>query len=177
MFLLKLYSRWLCNRSFSLGLYWFTEVHLKLNRTSTKKAPSQMFDWVLNMHLMFLFILTLNSWTNWIQIPVRVIWVQVYLIVRLTWLIATDIIATGFIEYTCEEKVSLIHLTHHYQNWSYFKQRTFRSSPSEKFFRKSFLKICRKFTGEHPCIFSEHLFIRTPLEGCFLLSIHCYRIR
>ena len=71
---------------------------------------------------------------------------------------------------------------------------TFRSSHSEVFLGKGVLKICSKFTGEHPCqstilikflcnfieialrhgyssvnccIFSEHLFSITPLSGCF----------
>ena len=70
----------------------------------------------------------------------------------------------------------------------------FRSSRPEMFFRKGVLKICSEFTGEHPyesvisinvlCNFieitlrhgfslvnllhiSEHLFLRTSLEGCF----------
>ena len=65
-----------------------------------------------------------------------------------------------------------------------------RSSPSEVFLEKGVLKMCSKFTGEHPCrggisikllkshfgmgvllhiccMFAEHLFLRTPLEGCF----------
>ena len=49
----------------------------------------------------------------------------------------------------------------------------FRSSPPEVFLEKGVLKICSKFTGEHLCrsakiycIFSEHLFVRTSLEGC-----------
>ena len=33
----------------------------------------------------------------------------------------------------------------------YFSQ-IFRSSPSEMFWRKGVLKICRKFTGEYPCL-------------------------
>ena len=55
--------------------------------------------------------------------------------------------------------------------------------------RKGILKKCSKFTGEHPCrsckvtllkshfgmgvllyiccIFSEHLFLKTPVDGCF----------
>ena len=67
-----------------------------------------------------------------------------------------------------------------------------RSSHSEMFLGKGVLKICSKFTGEHPCrsaisiklqsnfgmgvllqiscIFSEHLFLRTPLMGCFCHS-------
>ena len=66
---------------------------------------------------------------------------------------------------------------------------TFRSSQPEVFLGKVVQKICSKFTGEHPCrscfatllklhfsmgvlleiccIFSEHLFLRTPLRGCF----------
>ena len=64
-----------------------------------------------------------------------------------------------------------------------------RSSPPEVFLWEGVLKICSTFAGEHPCrnvisiklkshfgmdvllqiccIFSEHLFLRTPLEGCF----------
>ena len=66
-----------------------------------------------------------------------------------------------------------------------------RSSHPEVFFEKGVLKICSKFTGEHPCrssicfatllklqfgmgvflqigcIFSEHLYLRTPLQGYF----------
>ena len=60
----------------------------------------------------------------------------------------------------------------------------YRSSPPELFLGKDVLKICSKFTGEHLCrsvksnvgmggflqiccIFLEHLFLRTPMEGCF----------
>ena len=65
----------------------------------------------------------------------------------------------------------------------------FGSSLPEVFLGKGVLKICRKFTGEKPmlscfatllksnfgmgvllqicCIFSEHFFVRTPLDGCF----------
>ena len=61
------------------------------------------------------------------------------------------------------------------QHWT----KIFRSTYPGVFFRKGVLKICSKFTGEHPCrsvislnrisarAFSEHLFLRTPLEGCF----------
>ena len=58
-----------------------------------------------------------------------------------------------------------------------------RSSPPEVFLRKGVLKICSNFTGERPwrsmgmgvllqicCIFSEHLFLRTPLEGCVCIE-------
>ena len=38
-----------------------------------------------------------------------------------------------------------------------------RSSRSEVFLGKGVLKICSKFTGEHP-------FLRTPLDGCFCRS-------
>ena len=64
----------------------------------------------------------------------------------------------------------------------------FRSSRPEVFLRKGVLEICSKFTGEHPCqsviliklqnnfidhtlawmfscIFSEHLFLGTPLRA------------
>ena len=74
-------------------------------------------------------------------------------------------------------------------------RNSLRSSASEVFLGKGALKICSKFTGAHPCrsvillksvsatllkshfgmgvllyicyIFSEHFFIRTPLEGHF----------
>ena len=46
------------------------------------------------------------------------------------------------------------------------------------FLGKGVLKICCKFTGEHPCrsmisikLQNKHLFIRTSLEGCFCLII------
>ena len=61
-----------------------------------------------------------------------------------------------------------------------------RSSLPEVFLGEGVLKICSKFTGEHPCkatllkshfdmgvlllsccIFLEHFFLRTPLENCF----------
>ena len=71
---------------------------------------------------------------------------------------------------------------------------TFRSSGPQVFLRKGVLKICNKYTGEHPCrsviwikllcnfieiplsmgvflwiycVFSEHLFLGTLLGGCF----------
>ena len=66
---------------------------------------------------------------------------------------------------------------------------TVRSSRPEVFLWKGVLIICSKLTGEHPCqsaiatllsshfgmsvllqiccILSEHLFLRTPLDGCF----------
>ena len=71
-----------------------------------------------------------------------------------------------------------------------------RCSRSEVFLVKGVLKICNKFTGEHPCrsvisiklqsifteiifrhgyspvnlLFSEHLFLRTFLDGCFWVT-------
>ena len=46
--------------------------------------------------------------------------------------------------------------------------RNFRTRHPEVFLRKGVLKICSKCTGEHPYrIFSEHLFLRTLLGGCF----------
>ena len=75
-----------------------------------------------------------------------------------------------------------------------------RSSHPELFLRKGVLKICTKFTGEHPCrsaisikllwnfieitlrhacspanwcIFSEHFFLRTTLDSCFWLKDLC----
>ena len=73
----------------------------------------------------------------------------------------------------------------------------FRNSLPQVFLRKGVLKICPKFTEEHPCRsvfsikmqsnfgmgflkkfavhFSEHLFLRIPLDGCFrLLEDRCY---
>ena len=73
-----------------------------------------------------------------------------------------------------------------------------RSSPPEVFLRKSVLKTCSKFTGEHRCRSGvsimlqynfieitlrhwcspvnlldilEHLFVRTPLDSCFFKNI------
>ena len=69
-----------------------------------------------------------------------------------------------------------------YGKVTFYLERHGRSSPPEVFFRKGVLQICSKFTGEHLCrsvisalvfscksycIFVEHLFWRTPLEGCF----------
>ena len=70
---------------------------------------------------------------------------------------------------------------------------TLRSSHPEVLLRKGVLKICIKFTGEHRCrsaisillksnfamgvllqiycILSEHLFLRTSLDGCFCTLI------
>ena len=72
--------------------------------------------------------------------------------------------------------------------------KTYRSSHPEVFLEKGVPKICSKFTGEHPCrsvisikllttllkshfgmcvllwiccMFSEHLFLGTPVGGCF----------
>ena len=67
----------------------------------------------------------------------------------------------------------------------------YRSSHPEVFLEKVVLKICSKFTGEHPCrsvisiklkcifccIFSEHLFSRTPLGGCFCIYFHFHFIK
>ena len=59
-----------------------------------------------------------------------------------------------------------------------------RNSRPEVFLRKGVLKIWRKFTGEHPwrsvtnlLYISEHLFLRTPLDGCFwfVLDIRLFR--
>ena len=77
----------------------------------------------------------------------------------------------------CEFNLHLVHI----------HKESCRSSRPEVFLRKGVLKICHKFTGKHPCkatflkshfdmgvflyiccIFSEHLFLRTPLDGCFL---------
>ena len=76
---------------------------------------------------------------------------------------------------------------------STYPKQLFRSSHPEVFLRKGALKKCSKFTGEHPCrsvtsvkllwnfgmgvllwiwcIFSEHLLLRIPLEGCFWLFL------
>ena len=80
----------------------------------------------------------------------------------------------------------------------------FRSSLPEVFLGNRILKICSKCTGEHLCrsmisicrfatllkpllgigallyiccIFSEHLFLRTPVEGCFWLLLLCLTVR
>ena len=48
--------------------------------------------------------------------------------------------------------------------------KNWRSSRPEVFLRKGVLIICSKFTEEHPiycCIYLEHLFLGTPLGGCF----------
>ena len=73
---------------------------------------------------------------------------------------------------------------------------TDKCSPPEVFLGKGVLKICSKFTGEHPyqsaisinllcytwhgcspvicCIFSKHLFLRTLLQGCFYVEDNIY---
>ena len=74
---------------------------------------------------------------------------------------------------------------------SSLNQHLFRSSPPDMFLGKGVLKICCKFTGQQPykatllkshfgmgvllsicCIISEHLFLKTPLEGCFWSCQH-----
>ena len=67
-----------------------------------------------------------------------------------------------------------------------------QKQPSRGLLRKGVLKICSKFTGEYPCQsvisiklqitlrqgcspvnllhLSEHLFLRTPLDGCFWIK-------
>ena len=48
-----------------------------------------------------------------------------------------------------------------------------RSSAPVVFLEKGFLKICRKFTGEHPCrsVNMQQIFRRTPIqESCFFAS-------
>ena len=56
--------------------------------------------------------------------------------------------------------------------------KTLQNSLPEVFLKKGVLKICSKFTRKHlcrsaisslqiRCIFSENLFLRTSLEGCF----------
>ena len=71
------------------------------------------------------------------------------------------------------------------------KNRKNRSSRPKVFLRNDVLKLCSKFTGERPCrsaisikllwnrtsawvfsckfaaYFQKHLFLRTPLDGCF----------
>ena len=67
-----------------------------------------------------------------------------------------------------------------------------RSNRPEVFLAKSVLKIFIKFTREHPCRsvieirlrhgcslvnlmqFSEHLFLRTPMGGCFWWYLSCW---
>ena len=55
--------------------------------------------------------------------------------------------------------------TRFWEKWCKMLLGRFRSSLPEVFLVKGVLKICSKFTGEH--IFLEHLFLRTPLGGCF----------
>ena len=55
---------------------------------------------------------------------------------------------------------------------NYFEIILIRSSHPDLFLGKGVLKICNKFTGEHPCrsaisIFSKHLFLRAPPGGYF----------
>ena len=58
---------------------------------------------------------------------------------------------------------------------SNFAKITVRSNPPEVFLGKGVLKVCSKFTGDHPYGCSpvtllhilEQLFPRTPLKGCF----------
>ena len=83
---------------------------------------------------------------------------------------------------------------HFFWNWL----NICRSSHPEVFLENAVLKICSKFTGEHPCrsgisinfrsnlieiafrhgcsvnfcIFSEKLFLRTPLGGCFSICVN-----
>ena len=64
----------------------------------------------------------------------------------------------------------------------YFYNRNFRSSRPEVFLGKDVLKICSKFTGEHPCrsvisikllssFFQERLWVAA--SGIFGVSSHC----
>ena len=84
-------------------------------------------------------------------------------------------------ENSCFWETLLSFLPQH-QCFSDLHKRNYRSSPPEVSLRKGVLKICSKFTGEHSCqlkpdfgmgvlqiccIFLEHLFLRTPLGGCF----------
>ena len=70
-------------------------------------------------------------------------------------------------------------------------RKNIRSSRPDVLLRKGVLKICSKFTGQHPyrsaismklpvamgvllsicCVFSEHLFLRTFLGGCFWIIL------
>ena len=85
-------------------------------------------------------------------------------------------------------------VAYHFYFKSYYKIEGSRSSSPEVFLGKGVLKICSKFTSEHPCrsailinllcnlfkshfgmggllkiccILSKHIFLWTPLEGCF----------
>ena len=84
-------------------------------------------------------------------------------------------------------------------SWTIIFSKSFRSSCPEVLLRKVVLKICRKFTREHPCrsvisikllcnfieialrdgcspviycIFSEYFFLRTLVDGCFWIFFH-----
>ena len=84
----------------------------------------------------------------------------------------------------CKRFVYSINFTEDKEN-----SMNYRSSHSEVFLGKGVPKICSKFTGEHSCrsvkshismdvllsicrIFSEHLFLRTPQDGCFWNNHH-----
>ena len=72
-------------------------------------------------------------------------------------------------------------------NWIYFAlvflfKKLFRSSQTEVFLRKGVLKICSKFTGEHPCqsvisIKLQSNFIEITLRhGCSTVNLlHTFR--
>ena len=69
---------------------------------------------------------------------------------------------------------------HFYNIFAINQMFIIRSSPSEVFLGKGVLKIRSKVTGQHTCRiailikllgFSEHLFLRTPLEGCFYMMV------
>ena len=61
---------------------------------------------------------------------------------------------------------------------SHLRHSLSRSSHPEVVLEKGVLKMCSKFTGEHPCQSAtsiklhsiEHLFLGTPPGGCFCLS-------
>ena len=68
-----------------------------------------------------------------------------------------------------------------YWGYQHCNKGSFQSSPAEVFLRKGVLKLCCRFTGEHPCIngvsawmffckfaaYFQNTFLRTPMEGCF----------
>ena len=65
------------------------------------------------------------------------------------------------------------------------QKQPFRGGLSKSIMVKGALKICRKFKGEHQCrsdehllwtFFSEHLLLRTPLDGCFWIFVTIFRI-
>ena len=75
----------------------------------------------------------------------------------------------------CDKSLFVVKEKKQGNQWCLFLyvNKSLRRSRSKVFLGKAVLKICSKFTGEHPCrsaiccIFSEQLFLGTPLGDCF----------